>query len=79
MHNFLKFAFILLDIMECKDGLHNCSQICVEREGEFGCACYSGYELLEDGISCKGMYVCTCVRSYLILISYRYMRSYVAT
>jgi len=40
--------------MECKDGLHNCSQICIEQEGEFSCACYDGYELLEDGISCEG-------------------------
>ena len=43
--------------MECIDGLHNCSQVCVEREGEFDCACYGGYELLEDGVSCKGTYV----------------------
>ena len=43
-----------LDIMECKDGLHNCSQVCIELQGEFSCTCYGGYELLEDGVSCKG-------------------------
>ena len=52
--SFIEFV-IFLDIMECTDGLHNCSQVCVEREGEFGCACYGGYDLLEDGISCEGM------------------------
>ena len=51
---FIEFV-IFLDIMECTDGLHNCSQVCVEREGEFGCACYGGYDLLEDGVSCEGM------------------------
>ena len=40
--------------MECKDGLHNCSQVCIELQGEFSCACYGGYELLGDGVSCKG-------------------------
>ena len=50
----LKFPIVSLDIMECKDGLHNCSQICIEQEGEFSCDCYYGYELLEDGVSCKG-------------------------
>ena len=27
----------------------------VEPEGEFGCACYDGYELLEVGVSCEGV------------------------
>ena len=53
-HHF-KFFVISLDIMECKDGLHNCSQICIELQGEFSCACYGGYELLDDGVSCKGI------------------------
>ena len=60
-------AIVLLDIMECKDGLHNCSQICVEREGEFGCVCYGGYELLEDGVSCKGMFM-LYIATYLVII-----------
>ena len=42
------------DIMECNNGLHNCSQVCIELQGDFSCACYGGYELLEDGVSCKG-------------------------
>ena len=47
---------ILIDIKECKDDdLHNCSQVCIELEGDFSCACYGGYELSEDGVSCNGM------------------------
>ena len=47
----------ILDIMECKDDIHNCSQVCVEQEGGFSCACFDGFELLEDCVSCRGMYV----------------------
>ena len=43
--------------MECNGGLHNCSQICIELQGEFSCACYGGYELLDDGASCKGILI----------------------
>ena len=63
--------------MECKDGLHNCSQVCIELQGQFSCACYDGYELLEDGASCKGNVVnyihpiCNynCICTYLININ----------
>ena len=56
LNYYLNLHYFLLDIMECKDGLHNCSQICIELQGEYSCACYSGYELQEDGASCKGTY-----------------------
>ena len=36
---------------------HNCSQMCIELEGSYNCACDSGYELQEDGLTCEGMYV----------------------
>ena len=52
------FCDFVLDIMECNDGLHNCSQVCIELQGEFSCTCYDGYELLEDGVSCKGNMIC---------------------
>ena len=48
-----------LDIMECMMDGHNCSQICVELEGSFNCACYLGYDLQEGGITCEGMYIDT--------------------
>ena len=46
--------FVTLDIMECKGGTHNCSQICIEQEGGFSCACFDNFMLLEDGVSCHG-------------------------
>ena len=50
--------FVILDIWECEDGTHNCSQICVEKEGGFSCACFDGFKLLDNGVSCQGMHRC---------------------
>ena len=47
--------------MECQDGLHNCSQKCIELDGGFSCACNDGYLLLNDGVSCEGTYVHTYI------------------
>ena len=44
-----------LDITECKDGLHNCTQRCIELEGGYTCACNEGYELEDDRTSCIGL------------------------
>ena len=41
--------------MECKGDLHGCSQICIELQGNYSCACYDGFKLLEDEVSCKGI------------------------
>ena len=57
LFNCLSFAITSTDIKECKDGLHNCSQVCVELEGNFTCTCHGGYKLSEDGVSCYGMYI----------------------
>jgi len=46
---------IFLDITECKRGLHNCTQRCIELIGGYVCACNKGYELEDDGQSCKGV------------------------
>ena len=77
MHMFINS----LDIMECKDGLHNCSQVCIELQGEFSCTCYGGYELLEDRISCKGtvtvnhiMYSCIDANLYYVHILNTYVQ-----
>jgi len=43
--------------VECQDGLHNCSQVCIEIQGGFTCSCYGGYELSKDGVSCKGIVI----------------------
>ena len=54
----MKFA--ILDIMECEGGMDNCSQICVEKEGGFSCACFDGFKLLDNGASCQGTWVNNC-------------------
>ena len=46
--------YFVIDIMECQDGLHNCSQKCIELEGGFSCACNEGYNLQKDRASCLG-------------------------
>ena len=45
-----------LDIDECSDGTHNCTQTCTNTVGSFTCGCSSGYELDVDGTTCNGMY-----------------------
>ena len=32
-----------------------CAQRCMSREGEAICKCYTGYELIPDTNSCRGM------------------------
>ena len=44
----------MVDIKECSEGLHNCQQRCDELEGGFICACFEGYELENDTVSCRG-------------------------
>ena len=47
----------LTDVDECSKGTHNCSDVCTNTPGGFQCGCSSGYQLSEDGVSCKGSYV----------------------
>ena len=46
---------LCLDILNCLINDHNCSQVCVELEGLFGCSCYPGYKLQEDRVTCEGV------------------------
>ena len=52
--NYLNLYFFL-DIQECRDGLHNCDQVCIELNGDFECACNGGFELENDNATCSGM------------------------
>ena len=45
---------MLLDVLECQEGLHNCSQNCDELEGGFSCSCNAGYTLAIDYVTCEG-------------------------
>ena len=57
--------------MECLNNIHNCSQLCVERDGGFGCDCFDGYELKDDGVTCKGSYIALiCSTMIYIILSY---------
>ena len=50
------YMSINLDIDECPDVKHNCSQICaIRRGGVLICGCNEGYELDIDGVTCNGM------------------------
>ena len=53
------------DIGECLIGTHNCSQVCVELDGGFECACFDGYELNNDKVTCDGIVhgVCNCLNT----------------
>ena len=42
------------DINECELGIHNCSQHCNNIDPGFECWCGEGYELTDDGATCKG-------------------------
>ena len=44
----------LLDLNECEDGTHNCSDICVNSDGGFECDCSPGFTLV-NSTACEGM------------------------
>ena len=45
-----------VDIDECNDGTHDCSQTCTNTMGSFVCGCNVGYHLDDDDTTCIGMY-----------------------
>ena len=49
-----KFLYTSADIPECSLHLDNCSQICIEEQGGYGCSCRIGYTLKSDKSSCAG-------------------------
>ena len=45
----------VLDVKECEEETHLCTDICVNTPGSYNCSCPPGYELDEsDGLSCHG-------------------------
>ena len=53
MFTFLYLFFLLVDIDECAENLHNCESGCSNTDGSFICTCEEGYMLESDGRSCK--------------------------
>ena len=46
-----------IDIDECaNDTMNNCEQRCINTQGSFLCACGTGYQLNNDGMTCSGIY-----------------------
>ena len=51
--NFLTYT-IFVDVNECSDQTHDCSQLCNNSIGNFTCYCTEGYNLDIDGKTCNG-------------------------
>jgi hypothetical protein len=55
------------DVDECIEGMHSCSQICVNLEGSYRCACKTGYQLnkgtCEDINECESQLSSQCDHS----------------
>ena len=49
------FLSIYIDVNECDK--NPCDYQCTNTDGSFTCSCNSGYELDDNGRSCKGMYM----------------------
>ena len=49
---------VYADIDECNTTnvqyQHNCSQVCINSEGNYTCGCEPGYILAADGLTCEG-------------------------
>ncbi len=54
------------DINEC-GGDHGCEQACNNTAGSFHCACFPGYILNEDGVTCRGTKLNRNIQSYNLL------------
>ena len=52
-----QYAFtteIQLDIDECYEDTHNCTQTCTNTNGSYVCSCEPGYRLALDDHTCEG-------------------------
>ena len=53
--SFELFLIVFLsDVDECSEMTSGCQQKCTNSVGSFSCSCYSGYSLMEDGLTCFG-------------------------
>ena len=54
----INHSLFIIDIDECAANLSGCSQVCTNTNGSFTCACDSGYELIDDGRTCRDINEC---------------------
>ena len=62
----LSFNIIFIDIDECANNTLNlCEQRCINTQGDFMCACNTGFELTSDKMTCSGNWklfnLCKCL------------------
>lgn len=58
---------ILIDIDECSTVNGGCHQECINIDGSKNCACYEGFEIMDDGTNCAGMcsmYNCISIKAH---------------
>lgn len=48
------YVDLIAEINECQDGNSSCEQACMNTIGSYECACYDGYRLNQDGLTCTG-------------------------
>jgi len=51
---FQTLVLLFSDVDECKSETAKCTQTCINNIGSFECSCNEGYELDEDGFTCRG-------------------------
>ena len=51
-----------IDIDECDEDTHNCTQMCTNTIGSYVCSCEPGYRLDLDNAGCSGK--CTYYKAY---------------
>lgn len=61
----LYFFHTVAEINECLNGTDNCEQICTNTLGSFVCSCNEGFELEENGFSCKRKWTILAYYSHL--------------
>ena len=63
---FLLFILFIqkLDIDECNDGVHNCTNKCINNIGSYTCDCPIGEQLDVDGLTCIGEMIKAQNKSY---------------
>ena len=75
----LLFFNILSDIDECAVGMGGCAHNCNNTIGSFECSCRDGYELEEDGKTCRGELVAKEITDTVIIHGRHVNFSHVST
>ena len=79
LYSYYLLFLIHVDINECSDENGGCSEVCINTEGSYYCACNdSGYEVIENSEPCQGKQAVTTVQylcykvDFLLVLSLSY-------